>query len=89
LKENESQVNVITTIDHIVNEPNNIKDKTHIEPVGDTPVKIGYDSKWINDYSSDYELREESSYTIKREHDELFYGIDSKCPKLFNDTNDV
>jgi hypothetical protein len=27
--------------------------------------------------------------TIKREHDELFYGADSECPKMFNDVNNV
>ena len=68
-----------------VNEPNNTNVKKHIEPVGDTKVKITYDSKWIHDYSTDYELGEENSYTMKREHDELFYGTDLKCPKLFND----
>jgi hypothetical protein len=39
--------------------------------------------------STGYELREESNFNIKREHDELCYGKDSKCPKLFNDTNNV
>jgi hypothetical protein len=46
-------------------------------------------SKWIKYYSTGCELREENSYRIKREHDELFYGTDSKCPKLFNDINNV
>jgi hypothetical protein len=59
----------------------------HIEPVNDTPVKIVNDWKWNDDYSTDYELREDNSYGIKREHDELFYGIESKCPKLFIDVN--
>jgi hypothetical protein len=62
------------------NEPNNTKDETHIEPVDDTPVKIVYDSKRNNDYFTDYELREDSSYSIKIEHGEPFYGTDSKCP---------
>jgi hypothetical protein len=91
--ENKAYVNIINTIDRvptdIVNEPNNTKDATHIEPVVDTTVKIVNDSKWINDYSTGYELREENTYTIKREQDELFYGTDSKCPKLFNDINKV
>jgi hypothetical protein len=89
LMENEAQVSVITTIDYIVNKPNSTKDEMQIEPVGDTPVKIVYDSKWMNDYSTGYELREENNYSIKREHDKLFYGTDSKCPKLFNDVNNV
>jgi hypothetical protein len=66
-----------TTFDQTVNEPNNSKDETHIESVGDTPVKIVYDSKWDNDYSTAYDLRKESSHNIKREYNELFYGTDS------------
>jgi hypothetical protein len=62
--ENEEQVNIITTIDHIVNESNNTKDEMPIEPIGDIPVKIVYDSKWNNDYSTGYELRKESKYPI-------------------------
>ena len=42
-----------------------------------------------NDYSSNYELRKNNSYSIKREHGKLFYGTDSKCPKLFIDINNV
>jgi hypothetical protein len=89
LMENKAKVNNITTIDQTVNKQNNTKDETHIEPAGDTPVKIVYDSKWNNDYSTGNELREKSSYNVKREHNELFYGTDSKCPKLFNDINNV
>ena len=63
----------VTGIDQTVNESNNTKDETHIEPVDDTPVNIVYDSKLNNDYSTDYELREYNSYNIKREHGELFY----------------
>ena len=37
---NKVPANVITTIDHIVNEPNNTKDETHIEHLGDTPVEM-------------------------------------------------
>ena len=47
------------------------------------------DSKWNNDYSTDYELREDNSDSIKREQGEPFYGTDSKCPKLFIDINNV
>jgi hypothetical protein len=86
---NKVPANVTTIIDQTVNEPNNTIDETHIESVDDTPIKIVYDSKGINDYSTDYEIREESNYSIKREYDELFYGTDSKCPKLFNDINNV
>ena len=43
----------------------------------------------MNDYSTGYELREASNSSIKREHDKLFYGTDSKCPTLFNDVNNV
>ena len=89
MMENKAQVNVITTINHVVNQPNNTKDETHIETVDDTPVKIVNDSKWNNDYSTGYELKEDSKFSIKREHDELFYGTDSKCSKLFNDTNNA
>jgi len=76
----------VTAIDQTVNESNNTKDEKHIDPVDDTPIKIVYESKWNNDYSTDYELREDNSYTIKRVHGEAFYGTDSKCPKLFNST---
>ena len=82
-------MSIITTIDHIGNESNNTKEEIQIESVGDTPVKIVYDTKWMNDYSTGYELKEENNYSIKREYDKLFYGTDSKCPKLFNDVNDV
>ena len=82
-------MSIITTIDHIVNESNNTKEEMQIEPVGDTPCKIVYDTKWMNDYSTGYELREASNSSIKREHDKLFYGTDSKCPTLFNDVNNV
>jgi len=79
----------VTAIGQTVIEPNNTKDEKHIEPFDETPVKIVYDSKWNNDYSTDYELREDNSYNIKREHGELFYGTDSKCPKLIVDINNV
>ena len=79
----------VTSIDETVNEPNNSKDETHIEPVGETPVKIVYDARWINDYSTNYELREDNSYNIKRKHVELFYETDSKCRKLLIDINNV
>ena len=79
----------VTGIDQTVNESNNTKDEKHIEPVHETPVKIVYDSKWNNDYSTDYELREDNNYNIKREHGEPFYGTDSKCPKLIIDINNV
>jgi hypothetical protein len=82
-------VNVARTIHHIVKERNNTKDEVHIELVGDTTLKIVYDAKWINDYSTGYELGEESSYSIKRIHDESFYETNSKCPKLFDDINKV
>ena len=65
--ENEAELNIITTIDHIVNESNNTQDETCIESVGDIPVEIVYDSKWMNDYSSGYELREANNSSIKRE----------------------
>ena len=52
-------------------------------------MEIAYDSKWMNDYSSGYELREASNSSIKREHDKLLYGTDSKCPKLIVDINNV
>ena len=36
--ENNAQVNIITTTDHIVDEPINTKDETHIEPIDDAPI---------------------------------------------------
>ena len=44
-------------------------------------MEIIYDSKWMNDYSSGYELREVSNSSIKREPNDIFYGTDSKCSK--------
>ena len=82
-------MNIITTKDHMVNELNNSKDEMCIEPVCDIPVKIVYDSKWNNDYSTGYELREASNSSIKREPNDLFYGRDSKCSKWFNNINSV
>ena len=73
----------------MVNELNNSKDEMCIEPVCDIPVKIVYDSKWNNDYSSGYELREVSNSSIKREPNDLFYGTDSKCSKWLNNINSV
>jgi hypothetical protein len=71
---NEAPANV-TGIDQTVNESNNTKDEKHLEPVHETPLKIVYDSKWNNDYSTDYELREDNNYNIKREHGEQHYFI--------------
>jgi hypothetical protein len=79
----------VTTIDQTVYEQNNTIDETHNEPFGNTPIKIVYDSKWNYDYSTDYELREDNSYNIKREHGEPFHGTDSKCQKLIIDINNV
>jgi hypothetical protein len=55
------------------------------------PVEIAYDSKWMSDYSSVYELREASNSSVKRERelDKLFYGTDSECSMLFSDVNNV
>jgi hypothetical protein len=61
----------------------------YFEPIGDIPLNIVYDSNCNNDYSTGYGVREESGYSIKREHDELFYGADSKRPKLFYDINNA
>jgi hypothetical protein len=40
LMENNMQMNIINTIDHIVGEPIKTKDETHIEPLDDTPGKL-------------------------------------------------
>ena len=72
LTENKAHVNIFAAIDHKIYEPNNIKDATHIESVCDTLVKIVHDTKWIDDYSTGYELGEESNFSINSEHDELF-----------------
>jgi hypothetical protein len=42
---NKMPANVTDIFDQTVNEPNNAKEETHIEPLDDTPVKIVYDSK--------------------------------------------
>ena len=90
---NNTHVNIVSAIDCIptdtVNKLNNTNVKTRLELVGETAVEIVYDLHWINDYSTGYDLTEENSCTIKREHDELFYGTDSKFQKLFNDINNM
>ena len=67
----------------------NTNDETHDDIVGETAIKIGYDSKWNSECCTGDEVREENNHSIKRDRDELFCETDSKRSKLFEDINNA